>query len=569
MWDEKAAVNVLACDPYPRIDSELRKDHRILFGETLRDMKLKGSTVGLIVSHKDELLDAINDIEYDYDLPKGVESRRSGHIEHTQYLNGHILPSNVDEHISYIKKAGIKNVTVYYPSMFSNENTKDYDNCGCFKFRREYENGSDSLRDVIAKLKDAGLTVGYHFLHPHIGFATDYISPVADYRLNTTKKFRLSKPLTESDTEIFVEENPTGSAMHEKCRILMFMGELISYEGFTVDRPYKFYGCKRGVLGTNVRTHERGEWGGVLDVSEFCATSAYLDQQTSLQDEIAHELAKVWACGFEYAYFDGSEGTEPPFEIKIPLAQYRVYKKFDPKPLFCGGAARAHFSWHMISGGNGFDEFDMDVFKEMIVKYPCAEAPRMANDFTKLNFGLWRIHSGQRADCIEFGTSKGAAWDCPGVIMGQLRAFRGHPRMNDIFEVLRRWEDVRQNGFLTPERKEMLKDTGTEFTLLINEKGEYELVPYLEVKGMPEGVIAFTFERCGKAYAVIWNNVCDSNIEIKLDGSFTYKDELDGADSAYEASDNGVILPLSGKRYLCTDMTVDELRAALANAKPV
>jgi len=570
MWDEKAAVNVLACDPYPRIDSELRKDHRILFGETLRDMKLKGSTVGLIVSHKDELLDAINDIEYDYDLPKGVESRRSGLLNRSYYQNGGILPSNVDEHIEFIKKSGIKNVVLYYPCISKDVPGLGYSRCGEYDVREEYENGLDSLREMVHKMKAAGLTVGYHFLHTHIGLHTSYISPVADYRLNTTKKFRLAKPLSATDTEVYVEEDPTGSVMHEKCRVLMFMGELISYEGYTTERPYKFYGCKRGVYNTNVRTHELGEWGGILDISEFSGNSAYVDQKTSLQDEIADKIAKIWDCGFEFVYYDGSEGTAAPFEIEVPLAQYRVYKKLSPAPIFCEGAAKAHFSWHMISGGNAFDRWGPDVFKAMIVEHPFSEAPRMANDFTRLNFGWWGIGKETHADLLEYGSSRGAAWDCPGAIAIGDNTRHNHPRIDDICEVIRRWEDVRENGFLTPERKEMLKDTSTEHTLLINEKGEYELVPYYQVKEITENnenVYAFTFERCGKSCAVIWDNAVDSKLEIALEGSFTYKDELAGNDIAVERSGDAVILPLAGKRYLATDMSVEELRKALASAQ--
>ncbi len=569
MWDEKAAVNVLACDPYSRIDSEARKDHRILYGEALRDIKMNGTAVGLIVSDKDELLDAINDIEYDFDLPKGVESRRSGKLNRSYIRSRSLLPENADELIGYTKKCGFKNAIVYYSCLSADDPGLNYNRCSDYVLREDYNGGLMGVKDMVDKFKSEGITVGFHFLHTHVGLATSFVKGKADHRLNTTKKFRLSKPLNPTDTEVYVEEDPTGSAMHEKCRVLMFMGELISYEGFTTERPYKFYGCKRGVYSTAVRSHERGEWGGILDISEFAANSAYVDQRTSMEDEIAERIAKIWECGFEFAYYDGSEGTEPPFEINVPLAQYKIYQKLNPKPIYCEGAAKAHFSWHMLSGANAFDVWDAHEFKQKIIEHPYREAMHMANDFTRVNFGWWLIDRHTRADITEFGTSKAAAFDCPGSVVVIFEFIRNHPRINDILEVLRRWEDVRENGFLTDERKEMLKDTDTEFTLLINESGEYELVPYFEVKEMPENVWAFTFERRGKAYAVIWNNVTDSNLSVKLSGTFTYKDELAGNDVAYRTSGDSVILPISGKRYLCTDMTVDELRAALANAKTV
>ena len=70
----------------------------------------------------------------------------------------------------------------------------------------------------------------------------------------------------------------------------------------------------------------------------------------------------------DIAYFDGSEGTNEPFEYHIPNAQLRVYKKLKPEPLFSECAAKSHFSWHMMSGGNAFDVFPCDTFKELILE---------------------------------------------------------------------------------------------------------------------------------------------------------------------------------------------------------
>ncbi|MGV8092686.1 MAG: hypothetical protein AB2L24_12590 [Mangrovibacterium sp.] len=116
-------------------------------------------------------------------------------------------------------------------------------------------------------------------------------------------------------------------------------------------------------------------------MSEFGATSVYIDQNTSLQDEIAEKIADIYDAGFRFTYFDGSEGVNPPFGYNVPLAQYKVYRHLKPAPLFAEGAAKAHFSWHMLSGGNAFDIFSPEVLKESTRKFPAEEAPRMRQDF--------------------------------------------------------------------------------------------------------------------------------------------------------------------------------------------
>ncbi|NLC44607.1 MAG: hypothetical protein GX783_10040, partial [Clostridiales bacterium] len=98
-WDDKVAINVLATSPYARIDSERRKDYRIMYADALKDVKLKGVEAALIVSSPEKLLDGIAVLEEDYDLPLGVKSRRGDMINASAYWTSTINPSNVDEHI--------------------------------------------------------------------------------------------------------------------------------------------------------------------------------------------------------------------------------------------------------------------------------------------------------------------------------------------------------------------------------------------------------------------------------------------------------------------------------------
>ena len=569
MWDERVAVNVLAACPYPRISAEKRGGHRILFGETLRSVKLKNAGVALIVSEPKELLGVIDTFEKDMGLPLGVESRRSQLINRSYYWSSNVNPQNVDEHIGYALKGGFKLMSIYYSSVLHDEG--GYRNNGEYGiYRKEYPNGRTDLEKMLEKIKAAGIIPGLHVLHTHIGFRTKYLTPVADHRINLVSRFTLAKNITAEDTVIYVEENPEGSPEFEKLRVLRFMGELIKYESFSTEPPYCFTGCERGFNETRARSHEVGTIGGVLDVSEFCGNSTYIDQQTSLQDEIADEIAKIYDAGFEFLYFDGSEGTNPPFDINVGLAQWRVYKKLARKPIFCEGAAKSHFSWHMLSGGNAFDAWNPDCFKEMIAKHPFAEVPHMANDFTRLNFGWWRINKEQRADIIEYGTALGAACDCPGAFLSSLEMLREHPRSDDILETFRRWELARECGFLTPELKAELKSIHKEHTLLINETGELELVACEEVKEAfcSDGTVtAFVFERAGKTYAVCWHNKGRGILNIPNSvGKVSYVDGLGGNEISLKSDGERLMLPVEGKRYLITDLSIGELKSALANS---
>ena len=185
---------------------------------------------------------------------------------------------------------------------------------------------------------------------------------------------------------------------------------------------------------------------------EFAALSCYIYQDTTLQDEIAEKIARIYNAGFEFMYFDGSEGVNAPHGVNVASAQYKVFSRLSPSPLFTEGAAKAHFDWHFLSGANAFDIFPPEIFKPMIVKWPQHEAPLMRRNFTRLNFGWWGlarprfnsrkewVTTGTQPDMWEFGTSRAAAWDCPVTVnVYNLQDWKKHPRIDDLMEVMRRW----------------------------------------------------------------------------------------------------------------------------------
>ena len=571
-WDDETAVSVLAAEPSARIEGRHDRGYTVLSADAVREIRLEGATAALIASRTEEFLDAVDVLEKDYGLPLGVESRRSPEINASVYWTSDCTPENVDEHIRYAKQGGFRLMLLYYTSLFKERGS--YSLNGNYDWRDEYPNGKDDATRMLDKIREAGIIPGFHFLHTHIGLDSRYCTPDADPRLNKTCRFTLSKPLGKEDTVIEVEERPVGCDTDPKCRILQFGGELISYESFTTERPYRFSGCVRGHRGTTPRSHPRGEVGGLLDVSEFGAGSCYLDQETSLQDEIAAKLADAWTAGFRFCYFDGSEGTDAPYEYEIPLAQYRVWKRFEPSPILAEGAAKAHFSWHLLSGGNAFDIFPPAIFKEMIRRYPAEEAPRMREDFTRLNFGWWglwlpegRTDGGTQADLIEYGTSRAAAWDCPVTVQTRLSIFRTHPRTRDILEVFRRWEDVRAKGWLTKEQKEELKDLDQEHILLLNSSGGYELTPYEQIPTADSRVRAFIFQRGGKSVVVFWHTEGNGTLRLPLKHKVRLSREIDRGNIRFrtETGKEALLLPVGDRSYLTTDADPSLIRDAFAS----
>lgn len=558
VWDEAAAAAVVAAEPYTWMTGETRGSGRLLAADAHNDLKMRGAKAALVAARTDGFLDAMDAFERDLGLPRGVASRRSDVIGQSTYWTSGVTPKNVDQHIALARQGGFRKMLIYYPAVCKGaQGDFGYGGIGDYELRDEYVNGVDSLKEMLAKIKAAGITPGLHVLQTFIGFKTHYVTPVADSRLGLKRHFTLAKPLGREGGDLWVQENPFNAPTNAPSRVLAFGGELLSYEGFTTERPYRFTGVKRGHLATKVVDHPQGQIGGVLDVCEYGARSCYIDQESDLQDEIAEKIARIYDAGFEFMYCDGSEGVSVPQGIHVANAQYRVWKKLAKKPLFMEGAAKSHFGWHHLSGANAFDVFPPEEFKAMIVRWPQYEAPIMRADFSRLDFGWWRPYRsgfklkdgtrsvGTQPDMWEFGTSRAAAWDCPTSIQFPASGtMDGIARAADLMEVMRRWEDVREKKWLTPEQKEALKSATQEHHLYLNAEGGYELheIEMLSTPSKAKDARGFLFERNGKRMIACWHTSGSSKFAITLDRAESVE--------------------LSGMRYFETSLSREAAKAA-------
>ena len=445
MWDNTSAVCVAGCDPWSLIWHEDRNGGRILSADLFSGKKLRGGSAAIIAADgKEPFLDAMDGFEADLDLPRGVQSRRSPMLNRSIYWTSDATPLNIDKHIDVARKAGLKMMLFYYPCFIK---SRGYRLLGNYDLRDEYPGGYDDIRNMLEKVKAAGITPGFHTLQTHIGVESRYVTPSIDPRLNRKRQFTLKEPIPSGNiTEITVEENPIDSPLHDYTRVSAFGGEGFEYEGFTTEPPYKFTGVRRGAYGTDAAPHRKGEIGGILDISEFGnGTSIYINQDNDLQDEIAEKIARIYDCGFEFLYLDGSEGVNTPFGINVSLAQYRVASKLGKMPIFTEGAAKSHFGWHLQAGANAFDIFPPAVFKEKIIEFPYTEAPRMAKNMTRLDFGWWNITPETTPEMWDFADGKAAEWHCPVTIQFSFKALESNPYADELLAVLKKWEEYREN----------------------------------------------------------------------------------------------------------------------------
>ena len=585
-WDDRAAVCVAGASPHPDIDADDLGSAKALYAEALTGIRLRGCSAALFASPgREAFLDAMDAFERDLGLPRGVKSRRSEVVrEPIFHVANDFSPTNIDKAVAYAKKGGFRLMTLSYHNLFKHAPSWGF--CGNYDWRDDYPNGESDVRKMLGRLHAEGIKVGFHTLHSHIGLKSRYVTPVADPRLNKTRRFTLAAPIPQEGevSEIMVFEPTADSPMFEPCRILQFGGELFSYEGYSTEPPYKFTGVKRGAHATRAAAHARGEVGGTLDISEYgMPGSCYVDQNTDLQDEVAAKLARAYNCGFDYVYLDGSEGVNRPCYFHVANAQYRVWKQFSPEPLFGEAAAKTHFGWHMLAGANAFDTFPPELFKKNLRRYPFVQAPITQQDMTRVDFGWWSFATpkrgedgrgwkslGTQADLWEYGVSVATAWNCAASISMQLESLKAHPRTDDIFTTMRRWADVRRRGLFKEEWRDELKDHSREHHLLVDADGKYDLVRYEEILAgdSDRPVRAFFFEKDGSSWVVYWHCVGEGRLWLPIAaGDVAVYDEFAGRPVKVEASNGGAVVPVGSRLYLKSRLGRSALATAFSSSR--
>lgn len=569
VWDEKVATGIVATDQYGKIDAFDHDSYFLMSAGMENIVQLKDVGAALITTERKNILDNIDRMEQDYNLPLGVQSRRSEAYKYSYYEMRGLTPENIDEHIANAKKGGFRMMTFYW--------TDFAQSLGHFAWKKEYPNGIADLKYITDKMRAAGITPGFHIHYNKATRNDPYVTPVPDARLNLSEIFTLKEPLEENATEVVVEENPRNCTMENGRRILKIGNELIEYTEYTTSAPYKFIGCKRGALRTTPQKSEKGTKFGLLDVD---TSPRYIrfDQRTDIQQEVAERLAYICKeTGVEFLYFDGGEDVHPPYWYYGSKAQLDVYNVC--KPVVSEGALKTHFSWHIFTRANAYDTFKPELFRDGVRHYMLPGAQYMADNFTSVNFG-WNVYlapsatsNGMQPDMYEYVCSRGAAWNSPiSLMVISLNDTRNHPRSDDNFAVMKNWEDARIAGFFTDEQKEMLKDPYQEHILLRNAKNNFELYPYKKVEAANNSneIIAYTFRRDNATWVVYWHPKGSAQIQIPVKSNLvSLYNKIDTKTRQRQSSKEFCTFPVDNRRFLKFNLPEDEVIQLLVNSKIV
>ena len=134
-----------------------------------------------------------------------------------------------------------------------------WENYGLYEINTNlFPRGLADLKEVVRKFRDAGFLVDFH----HLTHCIQYIEPIfmpvftADPdEVIARCSYTLARPFAPGDTEMYVNERPWDGhakimASHSNGNALRIGRELVQYNDFSRERPYRFAKIVRGRFAT-------------------------------------------------------------------------------------------------------------------------------------------------------------------------------------------------------------------------------------------------------------------------------------------------------------------------------
>lgn len=574
VWDDSLAVALVATAPETFVDMASGRDEEspvTLSATAHTAVKLFDAGAALMVTHPDSLLDRIDALEADFDMPRGVKSRRHNDYNKSYYELRGVTPGNIDHNIELARQAGMRTMVVYYTDFAKA--------CGHFEWRSEYPRGMADLQEITRKITDAGMIPGLHIHYSKIAVTDPYINNgIPDRRGNVVGRFTLKEPLNEYDSIIIVEERPEAVRMEDGRRLLHIDDELVMFDDVRLERPYAFTGCRRGMYNSSASSHDARSEARHLDVDDW-PLFIRVDQNTDIQREIAERLGEIYAdCGFRFVYFDGAEDVPMPYWYNVSRSQLEVYKAMNPAPLWAEGAQKSHYGWHILSRGNAFDIFPPERIRQAMKRYTLRCAEQVACDFTSVNFGWVNYKApdaktiGMQPDMFDYICSKALAWNCPISLVANVPEIERHPRTDDNLSAIRMWEDAKIFDHFDENTRLAMRDPDREWTI-VERNGD---IKALEVRQItPDSLNAIIPVRAfshvvdhDTTSVIYWNVSAESVLTLGVpDKNVRLEDFMTGRRLKIKRDKNGnIVLPVGKRRILTLPMKELDARKLFIDA---
>jgi hypothetical protein len=520
---EPFAACVLSMNLFTRV-RELPALQSHLWATCYNRFGITGAKVTMLGVPQNQILPAIRNVMKNApDIPfsdKGgawAQLQKEGYGSYLMNF-GTLNEKTVDEWIKMCQSLGFNQID-------NHGGGEDFFKFGDFVLNPEkWPDGWDTYKRINTRLHAAGISSIFHTYAFFIDKNSKYVTPVPSEDLGYFNSFTLAKPVTSTDSEIFVKESTenisTITGFFVRNSLSLRIGtEIIEFSGVTHAPPYKFTGCKRGVNGTKPSSFNANE--KVFHLREMFGRFVP-DPDSPLFDEIARHTAEIVSdCGFDGIYFDAIDGSdilagEEYFWYYGTKFIFEVAKQLK-HPVGMEMSSMSHLWWHYrsrwqawdrpVRGYKRFEDIHSAAIKSGRLFLP---AKIKSNEY---EHGLWRGHTplinkyapaenGGLLLPLHFGWWGNQSWNPPQVeptfpddieylcckmignnagmsMLGGVdeKNLETYPLFRRLTAIIKQYEELRHQNYFNDTIRAMLRVPGKEFTLFRQENGDWNFKP--------------------------------------------------------------------------------------------
>ena len=569
LWFEDFCLGIVEREPETRVGYSGGKAGW-LSATACADPGIGSHCVALYGCARGDVRAVVGEIEKTFGIPVGVQAK-SNEPNRRSYVMGAARAEDVDQLIEYARRGGFGSILMTIGSWASYGQ----------KYRvpeRYWPGGLPQLKAAVDKIHAAGMLAGAHMFASKVPKRGEYTSPIPDPRIYKDHFTELAQGIDAKADRIVTKEPPMGWPRLPGTRDIHLDEELITYTELSLDKPYGFVGCRRGVYGTQAAAHKPGARMG-RPVTDESRGIFIIDQKTSLLDEVAGNIARTYdGAGFDWMYFDGAEDVPPPRWYTTTMAQLGVIRRVKRKPVIVQNAASGAFCWHFVTRRGQRDYFWISMSSKDEVDDAISRTAPIRDGLLAAEIGWfpWRnpTHRDPRTqiDEFEYVYTKALAADVAVSVQATAERMEAHPQRDAILQIIGTLEKLRIENYFPESVKERVRTPHTDFMLLKDDAGKYRLqrareAPY--VAGTSRDVRAMIADPIGKNTTMsIWNVLGKCYLDVALLPEKCTFTDYEGNPLEVQTLPGSIVhIPVTNRLYMKTTMSRGAVRMAFRRAK--
>ncbi|NPV49133.1 MAG: hypothetical protein HPY69_19490 [Armatimonadetes bacterium] len=424
---------------------------------------LEKAGCALLACPRPRLEQTIQEVEQTYGLPSpridGAWGKQSPFVKRSYFFVHDLSEANVDEVIAWGKRGRFAYIQILEDAWSHGG--------GSFAINEtNFPHGIDGLKATVAKLHAAGFRVGLHFLAAGMRGTDPLVSPVPDDGLFYAAELPLAAAIDEK-ADFIPTTTPPGEFPAEdggymgSGTYLRLGDEIIWYRTTSLDPPYGFVDCQRGVLNSTPTAHAAGDR---IRHMKRSYGLFLIDADSPLLDRVATRVAEVFNyCNCDGMYFDGSEALQGDHEYYNARIQMAYAEKAGNPNLICQGSSFSPYTWHLVSRCASADGY-RDIKGYLDQRSPAFISWYDAN-LMPIDIGWYGLNPYIRPDDMEYICSRAVGFDASISLSTSIANLKTVPQAGEIVDNLARWEELRLSGKVPDSVRERLREPGKEYHL--------------------------------------------------------------------------------------------------------